>query len=165
MLNSYFFSPTYGKMSQDEVVKNIVSFIREDPKALYNLAIGTDSHAVQGNSLQKVSFVTALVIHRIGKGGRYFWQENKVSGIATLRDKIYAETLLSVTFAQKFIPTLKMALTNGEKYELEIHLDVGEKGETRDMIKEVIGIVVGSGFIAKTKPDSYGASIVADKHT
>ena len=165
MLSNSFFSPTHGQLTQDEVIRNIVLFIREDPKAFYNLAIGTDSHAVQGDSSKKMTFVTALVIHRKGKGGRYFWQENKLSGIVTLRDKIYAETLLSVNFAQKFIPNLKLALTNGEKYELEIHLDVGEKGDTRDMIKEVIGIVVGSGFVAKTKPYSYGASIVADKHT
>jgi len=33
------------------------------------------------------------------------------------------------------------------------------------MIKEVVGMVTGNGFTAKTKPDSYGASKVADKHT
>lgn len=164
MIKDVFFSPTQGQLTLAEVIANIVTFIKEDSKALYSLAIGTDSHGTQGIS-SKIGFVTALVIHRKGKGGRYFWQESKISNIATLRDKIYAETLLSVNFAQQFIPRLKMAMTNGEKYELEIHLDVGEKGETRDMIKEVIGIVVGSGFVAKTKPYSYSASVVADKHT
>lgn len=159
-----------GKMSQDEAIAEIASFIREDSKAFYNLAIGTDSHVVQDEvrgrkNPKKSTFVTALVIHRKGKGGRYFWIESKIENVPTLRDKIYTETMLSVTIAQNFIPNLKMALTNGEKYELEIHLDVGEKGETRDMIKEVTGIVVGSGFVARTKPYSYGASIVADKHT
>lgn len=177
MLKTSFFSPTKGQLSLEEVIKDIVTFIKEDPNATYNLAIGSDSHGTQDEvrirlpdryarfSTKKVHFVTALVIHKKGKGGRYFWQENVVSSVATLRDKIYAETLLSVNFAQDFIPHLKMALLNGEKYELEIHLDVGERGKTRDMIKEVVGIVVGNGFVAKTKPYSYGASIVADKHT
>lgn len=161
----FFFSPTAGKIDQENVIESIVSFIREDSEALYNLAIGTDSHSREDNGPRSVEFVTAVVIHRRGYGGRYFWQKAVVDKVATLRDRIYMETMLSVNFAQKFIPELKMALTNGEKYDLEIHIDVGEKGETRNMIKEVVGIVVGSGFTAKTKPDSYGASIVADKHT
>ena len=33
------------------------------------------------------------------------------------------------------------------------------------MIKEVVGIVTGNGYVAKTKPEAYGASYVADKHT
>ena len=163
--NSSFFNPTVGKTDQENVIKSIDAFIREDRDALYNLAIGTDSHSREDQGPRSVEFVTAVVIHRRGFGGRYFWQKTTVDKIATLRDRIYKETMLSVDFAQSFIPELKMALTNGEKYDLEIHIDVGEKGETRTMIKEVVGIVVGSGFIAKTKPDSYSASIVADKHT
>ena len=49
--------------------------------------------------------------------------------------------------------------------DLEIHLDVGEKGQTKDLIREVVGMVVGSGFDARIKPDSFGASKVADKYT
>ena len=160
-----FFSPTKGRVNQVEVIGDIVSFIREDHNALYNLAIGTDSHSREDDAPRSVEFVTALVIHRKGFGGRYFWQKKVVDKVATLRDRIYMETMLSVNFAQSFLPELKMALTNGETYDLEIHIDVGEKGQTREMIKEVVGIVVGNGFTAKTKPESYGASIVADKHT
>ena len=163
--NTSFFNPTLGKIEQDKVIANIVAFIRQEPNALYNLAIGTDSHGKEDQGPRSVEFVTALVIHRRGFGGRYFWQKTVVDKIATLRDRMYMEAILSVNFAQSFIPELKMALINGEKYDLEIHIDVGEKGETRTMIKEVVGIVVGNGFTAKTKPDSYGASIVADKHT
>jgi predicted RNase H-related nuclease YkuK (DUF458 family) len=162
---SSFFNPTLGKIDQERVIADIVAFIRDDPQALYNLAIGTDSHGKEDGEGRSVEFVTALVIHRKGFGGRYFWQKSVVDKITTLRDRMYMEAMLSVNFAQSFIPELKMALTNGEKYDLEIHIDVGEKGETREMIKEVVGIVVGNGFTAKYKPDSYSASIVADKHT
>jgi predicted RNase H-related nuclease YkuK (DUF458 family) len=48
---------------------------------------------------------------------------------------------------------------------VQIHLDVGENGQTRDLIREVVGMVVGSGFDARIKPDSFGASSVADRHT
>jgi len=81
-----------------------------------------------------------------------------------LRDKIYTETLLSLNIARELVPQLRRAITPA-KYDLEIHVDVGPLGPTRDMIKEVVGMVNGNGFKAKTKPDSWGASSVADKHT
>ena len=49
--------------------------------------------------------------------------------------------------------------------DIEIHLDVGEQGKTKEIIREVVGMVTGSGFDAIIKPDSYGASKVADKFT
>ena len=52
-----------------------------------------------------------------------------------------------------------------EDLEVEIHLDVGTHGETRELVKEIIGMVTGSGFDAKIKPDACGASKVADKYT
>ena len=72
----------------------------------------------------------------------------------------------SLEFASEFVPLLKKNL-NGKMpdYNLEIHIDVGEHGDTRDMIKEVVGMVTGNGYVAKTKPEAYGASYVADKHT
>ncbi|MBI2036318.1 ribonuclease H-like YkuK family protein [Candidatus Microgenomates bacterium] len=163
-----FYSPSLGSIDEERAIDDIVAFVRQDKDAFYNLAIGTDSHGQDPASVspdKTVEFVTAVVIHRKGYGGKYFWQKKTVDKITTLRQRIYMETMLSVNFAQNFIPKLKMALTNGEKYDLEIHIDVGEKGETREMIKEVVGIVVGNGFTAKTKPYSYSASNVADKHT
>jgi hypothetical protein len=42
---------------------------------------------------------------------------------------------------------------------------VGKVGETKELIREIVGMVTGSGFEARIKPDSYGASKVADKYT
>ena len=82
----------------------------------------------------------------------------------SIRDKIYTETLFSLDLAGKVLPIVNKKLNGKKPYELEIHIDVGRAGETRDMIKEVVGMVNGNGYTAKTKPDSYGASKVADKY-
>jgi predicted RNase H-related nuclease YkuK (DUF458 family) len=129
------------------------------------LVIGTDSQERRLNGVREVDFVTAVVIHRHGKGGRYFWMKSKKQRVYSLRDKIYAETLCSLDLAQTLVPLLKDNLYPLAPYDLEIHIDVGEVGPTREMIKEVVGIVTGNGFTAKTKPESYGAYVVADKHT
>jgi predicted RNase H-related nuclease YkuK (DUF458 family) len=159
-----FLSPTKGKMTIGKMVEELVAFMREEPDYFYRLVIGTDSKTGKPNPKEMIDFVTAVVIHRKGKGGRYFWQKNKVGKIGSLRDKIYTETLLSIQLAEKLVPDLTKKL-NGERYKLEIHIDVGDVGPTREMIQEVVGMVTGNGFTAKTKPESYGAFVVADKHT
>lgn len=157
-----FNNPSQGKLSFAQVIEEIKNYLEDQPDLRYRLVIGTDSQ----NKDREIDFVTAIVVHRIGFGGRYFWQKKKLNNIQSLRHKIYTETTLSLNLATLFVPRLKDAL-NGKTptYDLEIHIDVGERGETREMIKEVVGMVSGNGFKAKTKPESYGASTIADKHT
>ena len=50
-------------------------------------------------------------------------------------------------------------------FDFEVHVDIGSKGKTKEMLQEIIGMVRGSGFNVKTKPESYGASKVADRYT
>lgn len=164
MLGSNFISPTKGELTIEEMVDELVGFMNEEPEYFYSLVIGTDSKSGKPEAKKFLDFVTAVVIYRKGKGGRYFWQKNKIKKISSLRDKIYTETLLSIQLAEKLVPKFTEKL-NGEKYKLEIHIDAGNVGPTREMIKEVVGMVNGNGFIAKTKPESYGAFVVADKHT
>ena len=152
-------SVTIGKM-----IAEIASFVEDEPNGYYRLVIGTDSQTKRNNTHYQIDFVTAIVVHRRGFGARYFWKKDKVMKKPVLRDKIYTETMKSLDTAQELVPSLRAAM-NHSNYDLEIHIDVGQNGPTRDMIKEVVGMVTGSGYIAKTKPNSWGASSVADKHT
>lgn len=160
-------SLTHGTISIKKSISLVKSFLEERPFSEYSLVIGTDSHEKESNGDSKtISLVTAVLVHRKGYGGKYFWRRRSLSNIHSLREKIYAETLESLNFALFFVPQLRKALNgNSSLYNLEIHIDVGEHGDTRDMIKEVVGMVTGNGFVAKTKPHAYGASYVADKHT
>ncbi len=162
-----FHSATYGDIALKDVFLKIKSFLEKDPNAAYSLVIGTDSHErFYSKSEKSLYLVTAVVVHRKGFGGQYFWTAKKISNIKTLRDKIYAETTTSIEFAGLFMPKLRKILNGSTpKYNLEIHIDVGEHGDTREMLKEVVGMVTGNGFTAKIKPEAYGASYVADKHT
>jgi predicted RNase H-related nuclease YkuK (DUF458 family) len=159
-----FISPSLGKLSREKVIEEIVKYLYEDKECRYRLVIGTDSQDRRVNGKKLSNFVTAIVVHRIGKGGRYFWKNGRHDYIKSLREKIYTETLQSVEVAQEFVPMLTSKLNGYKNWELEIHIDVGRSGDTRDMIKEVVGIVIGNGYKAKTKPDSFGASTIADKH-
>ncbi len=164
-----FQSHTYGMLSITETIEKIKLFLEEDSDAEYSLVIGTDSHEKRSDDKKvgsTINLVTAILIHRKGYGGQYFWRRQYVKNIHSLREKIYSETITSLSFATIFVPLFKKQL-NGKSpnYNLEIHVDVGEHGDTRNMIKEVVGMVTGNGFVAKTKPYAYAASYVADKHT
>lgn len=158
----YFNSPKKGRLTLNGVVSELTDFIKASPEAYYTLVVGTDSRGYKNDA----DFVSVVVIHRKGTGGRYFWQRTNGNKFYTLRDKIYHETILSLELAQELVPKLKTSLNpDVTKYNLEIHVDVGEHGESREMLKEIVGMVRGNGFECKTKPDSYGAFVVADKHT
>lgn len=159
-----FISPTRGQLSVTGVVEEISRFIDSDAQSFYRVVIGTDSQAKRMNGEAEIDFVTAVVVHKIGHGARYFWSREKQKKRYVLRDKIYTETIKSLEFAEKFVPLIRDKIP-ASLYDLEIHIDVGPVGPTREMIKEVVGMVRGSGYTAKTKPESYGASSVADRHT
>jgi len=146
------------------MIKEIAEFVDSDPGSYYRLVIGTDSQAKRLNGSSEIDYVSAIIVHRKGHGARYFWKKIRENKAPVLRDKIYNETMMSLDIAQELVPSLRKAVSPA-KYDLEIHIDVGSLGPTREMIKEVVGMVNGNGFTAKTKPESWGASSVADKHT
>lgn len=156
--NDLFYSPSQGRMSFDQVLDEIVIIMEEDPRDHYEIMVGSDSHSLPG----EVNFVSAIIVHRVGKGGRYFWCRQRQQRIYTLRQKIYHEATLSFELAQLLMEELQRRTVLD--YDLEIHVDVGRVGKTRELIDEVVGMIVGSGFQVKIKPDSCAASSVADKH-
>jgi len=146
-----------------KVAKEISRYIDEDSQSEYKLIVGTDSN---GNG--KTDFVTAIIVYRVGKGGRYFWRKTNGGKVYhTLRDRIYQEVNLSLECAQDVLSQLASLVrtTSEPNYDFQIHIDVGQKGPTREMIKEVVGMVRGNGFDARIKPQSYAASSIADKYT
>ncbi len=163
-LDGFFLSPTDGRLTINQMVDKILGFVDEYPESFYKLIIGTDSQTRSNGGSLGIDFVTAVVIYRKGRGARYFWRKKKENEIPRLRDKIYTETLMSLELAKDLVPQIRKKISPA-KYDLEIHIDVGPLGPTREMIREVVGIVNGNGYMARTKPDSWGASSVADKHT
>ncbi len=160
----WFYSPTYGKLHAGEVVDKIRGFIQDKPHAEYSIILGTDSQAKRKGGKPEIDFVSVIIVHRKGGGGIYFLRKDKVENNLVLRDKIYRETVMSLDLAQMIVPFMTKVIS-AEQYSFEIHIDIGPNGLTSKMIKEVVGMVNGSGYNAKIKPDSWGASSVADKHT
>jgi predicted RNase H-related nuclease YkuK (DUF458 family) len=122
--------------------------------------VGTDSQPHNGSG---VDFVTAIVIHRLGTGGIYFWKRVVNKKTYVLRTRMYEEATMSLEMAETVLALLhRDGIT---KYDVEIHVDIGKFGDTHDMINEITGMIRGSGYRVKIKPESYAASKVADRYT
>lgn len=156
----FYNSPTHGKVSLEELKKIISTYMALDKQARYEVIVGTDS---QKTVKDTYDFVSALIIHRVGHGGIYFWSREIYSKKISLKERIYLEATKSLQSSENFIQFFKQ---NGiAKYNIQIHVDIGNNGKTRELINEVVGMIRGSGYDVKIKPDSYGASKVADKYT
>ena len=159
----YVNSPSLGRISFIRMIEELRNYISADDKRNYTIIIGTDSQ-----QYMQTDFVTAIVIHRVGAGGRYFWIREKQDNLHFLRQRIYLEALKSLEVAQFMMSYIKEILKEEKdksRFNIEIHVDIGENGKTKEMIKEVVGMIRGNGFEVKTKPLGYGAFVVADKHT
>ena len=163
--NLYFHNYTQGRISFDEVVVALFDFIRQDPKGTYRVIIGTDSKGSK-DSPNFQSFVTAIIVHKIGYGARYFWRKTYQKNLRGIRDKIYQEAMLSLETCWAFLEKINTFPDNHlSNYRVEIHVDIGPNGPTRNIIQEVTGMIENLGFTAKVKPHSFGASRVAHRHT
>ena len=159
-MSELLFNSSFGlKINCDQIVRAISDFIKEKPGHDYKIIVGSDSESRANN---KADFVTAIVVHRVGNGGRYFWRHVELMKNHSLRERMWQEVLLSIDLSKELVVLLKNA--GLEKCGFEIHVDVGEKGETKTLIQELVGMVRANNFEAKTKPDSYAASKVADRH-
>lgn len=156
-----FISPTDGKMDIEKVYSTMIDFMDQVPENPYKLIVGTDSHP----RMEDVVFVTAIVIYRVGRGGRFFYHKEKDDLEMGMKQRIFYEVSRSLEVASKLTGVLAQDSEHIETLDIEIHVDVGNKGPSSEIIKEVVGMVVGNGYEAMIKPESYAASSVADRYT
>mgnify|MGYP001559615109 FL=1 len=154
-----FNSSNGAKLNVKEVATEVISFMRAEPSRSYKVTIGTDSEVYDKTS---ADFVTAIVVHRIGNGGRFFWNRNELHKLYTMRDRIMQEVIVSIEIAKSVLSYLRQF--DAPQYDLEVHVDVGTNGTSSKMIQEVVGMVRANNLEAKTKPESYAASSVADRY-
>lgn len=156
----WFYNPTEGQLSLEALMQVLASYVAQHPEDKYKLIIGTDSQT----NAESTHFVTAIVVHRVGKGGRFFIRHEHQRPMFSLRQKLMHETVLSLeTISQ--LQTELLAHDLLLNYDLEVHVDAGNRGATRELIRDLVGLVITSGFTAKVKPDAFAASSVADRFT
>jgi uncharacterized protein len=167
--NGSFFSPSKGDLSFEQVIKEIFGYMKESPENAYEVIVGCDSP-----SSDKPFFPIAIVILKTGFGGRFFlkkmhYPEEYLKRFIVWKNRILQEVYLSCELALQLREVLEKKakeLNYNFNYQFQyIHADVGERGKTKEMIKEVVGLIKSNGFEARIKPYSFAASVIADRYT
>jgi predicted RNase H-related nuclease YkuK (DUF458 family) len=166
--STVFCSLRRDNVTFEQVYEEILSFIKADPNCSYKISVGTDSQVGK-----KTVFVSCVHVHRVGRGAIGFLHKTQIERpVKNLREKIYLETLASMQLAymfdkEKMDRIYEIVESSGKSRGVyfEFHIDIGEKGQTRTLISEMVGMVKGLNFTPKIKPESYCASSFADRYT
>jgi len=169
-LNGHFYNPTKGNLLAKEVIQEIISYIKEKPEKFYEIIVGCDS-----SSGEEPNFPVVVAVLRKGEGGRFFLKKIKYPSSFNRRflywkNRILQEVLLSCDLAlllrDDFHKEIEQVDDGTLQYQFRyIHADIGENGATKDMVKELTGLIRGNGFEPKIKPEAYIASVVADRYS
>jgi len=166
-LQDRFFNPTRGNLSAKEVIEEMIRYIETKPERFYDIIVGCDS-----SSSDEPHFPVVVAILRVGEGGRFFLKKIKYPSsvnkkFVNWRARVLEEVLLSCDLALFLRENFKKQTKEKNlQYQFRyIHADIGENGQTRDMVKELTGLIRGNGFEPKIKPEAYVASVVADRYS
>ena len=138
-------------LSEDRIL-DILEFVRNASRDGQAVHVGTDS--LQAGRFTQ--FVTVVVILTPRKGGRVAYRREVVPRITSLRERLLTEVWKSVDLGLHFSP-----IVSGD---LSVHIDANPvvAYKSSAYVQELVGLVVGQGFKALIKPESWAASHAAD---
>ena len=163
LLQGHFYNLTKGNLKINKVIEELFNYISEKPEKFYDIIVGCDS-----SSGEEPHFPVVIVVLRVGEGGRFFLKKVSYKGrkFYNWKTRILEEVFLSCQLALYLREDFEKKINNkGFRYQFRyIHADVGENGQTKDMVKEVTGLIRGNGFEPKIKPEAFAAATVADRY-
>lgn len=150
-----------------DAIKTEVSIVDKQGGVVFAY-IGTDG---QNLGKKSTSFVQCVALHKfdengMGRGGRVFFIRHLENLYINRKQRLLREAELSINLAQKLEP-----LFSELDIPFEVHADVNSVAgknkenksfEVHDTIK---GWIESMGWVCRTKPQAFVASIVADRHT
>ena len=140
------------KTLSEATIPDILQFVRDASRDGQAVHIGTDS--LQTGRVTQ--FVTVVVVLTPRKGGRVAYRRETSPRITSLRERLLKEVWKSVELGLQLSPVVVGDLT--------VHVDANPVVSHRSSayVQELVGLVVGQGFKALIKPDSWAASHAAD---
>lgn len=157
----------------DEVFVRIRGFMERDPRASYQLVVGTDAQVHAGHT----KFVTSVVILRPGRGAWFCYRQVIVPReLRSLREKLSLETTYSQEIAAYFDAGKRAVLEDillpyayhGASLAMFVDIDAGtdaRRNRTSVMVAELVGRIEAMGLSARVKPEAIAASSVSNRYT
>lgn len=155
-------SLTHGVVSIDSIANIIRSDVKQRPGE-YRVTIGTDSQ-----NFDETKVVVVIAVHRVGRGGYFFYDVSHVRRITNVGQKLLYETQLSLQYAEQLVAAFaRLENETGDNImddvDFSIHVDAGKNGPSRQVVPEIVGWISACGYRVVIKPDSFAASSIADR--
>lgn len=140
------------KTLREDKIQDIVEWVRVAAQDGQQVNIGTDSL----QSGKYTQFVTVVAILTPTKGGRAAYCRFVQKRLTSLRERLWKEVWLSTDLAMSLSPVVPG--------EMIVHIDANPAVQHKSSayVQELVGLVVGQGFKALIKPDSWAATHAAD---
>jgi len=119
--------------------------------------IGSDAQKTH----RHMEFVTVACVLNPGKGGRVFYTRRFDRKNISLYEKLSTETWLSLDLAIRMNEALGLEASR-EKIWVHVDANPDKRYDSSDYVKQLAGMVAGSGFPVLVKPNAWCASHVAD---
>lgn len=160
-------------MTLGVVFSRIQRFMENDPRAAYQLVIGTDAQVHAGHT----KFITSIVIVRPGRGAWFCYRQVIIPReIESLQEKLSLETTFSQEIAMYFDAAKRALLEDiilphvyqGAELQLFIDIDAGtdaKRNRTSAFVADMVGRIEAMGLLARVKPDAIVASSVSNRFT
>lgn len=154
-------TPSRGNFSTKQMCESIIKFMEQDKDAEYTIAVGTDSQQFIDN----YRFVTVVAVHRVHKGGQYYYTVENTPFINSLKQKIMYEAALTSQYKETLTEELAEILIE-HGMDIIPDADVGYEGKTRQFIPKVREMFRSFGGQNEVRIKPYSCSTyIANKHT
>lgn len=141
---------TLHRKEVTDIRQEVADLFKEGERAVY---IGTDAQ----KHGRHTEFVTAVVVLNPGKGGRAFYAKTTMEHVSSLQYKLFTEVSLSLEIALALCEAIP-----ADSIEIHVDANTNMRWGSGPFHQRLAGMVVGHGFKAVLKPESWCASHVAD---
>lgn len=145
---------TLGGAEVLDLMSAVRPFIREGQI----VHIGTDAQKTS----RRMEFVTVACVLNPGRGGRVFYTRRHDRKDVSLYEKLSTETWLSLDLAIKMNEEFDLSTATQDQIWVHVDANPDERYDSSDYVKQLAGMVAGSGFPVLVKPNAWCASHVAD---
>lgn len=154
-----FLDPKGNVYTISDVITKISDTIKEFPDESFKIFVGSDSQ----NKKRRTIFVSSVAIYKVGKGGTFYYTKAWVKKKQSIYERLIKEVGDSIEL-------MELLLKGGiekviSKDEIEIHIDMGYNGRSREVVETAKGWCQGMGFNFQIKPTAIGATYIANKYT
>jgi len=156
----FFSNANHEILHLNNIIDVLYEFAQEDPYAEYDMIIGTDSQRHK----KIITNATVVFLWNLGtRKFRLFYSKDKYNCKSgnDIIGRLIQEANKSIIVAQLIEQSKLSEIISKSNYE--IHLDVGYHGKSTKVLDTCVGMVKGSGYNYKIKPDAWLASCVADR--